>query len=384
MNFEFATATRILFGAGRLAEIGPLVRAFGPRALVVNGASPTRSTRLRALLAEAGVTVVPWTVGHEPTLADAEAGTQLARAEGVLSVISVGGGSVLDAGKAIAVFATNPGGALDYVEVIGRGQTLGTDSLPFVAIPTTAGTGAEVTRNAVLSSPEHRLKVSLRSPRMLPRVALVDPELALNLPPTLTASCGLDALTQLIEAFVSVRANPLTDALCRDGLPRIATALPRAHTHGGDLAARAELALAALYSGLALSNAGLGAVHGFSGPVGGRFGVPHGAVCAALLAPVTAVNIQALQTRQPDSPALIRYAEAARCLNGRSDATPGDLVTTLRTLIARLHIPGLATYHVTPDDFPELIRQSRQSSSMKGNPIELTDAELQTALIRAL
>lgn len=384
MNFEFATATRIVFGPGRLGELGNWVAGLGSRALVVGGASPDRPARVRSLLKAAGITPVSWSVRQEPSVADASEGARAAREEGVHFVVSIGGGSVLDAGKAVAGLAANPGDPREYLEVIGRGQPLSQDPLPLVAIPTTAGTGAEVTRNAVLSSPEHRVKVSLRSPRLLPRVALVDPELALDLPPALTASTGLDALTQLLEAHVCLRANPLTDVLCRDGLMRIATALPRAFVHGEDRAARSDLALAALYSGLALANAGLGAVHGLAGPLGGRFPLPHGIICAALLAPVTAVNLEALQLRASDDAALPRYAEAARWLTGRSDATPADLVVALRTLVARLQIPGLATFGITPDDFPELIRQSRQSSSMKGNPILLTDAELTTALIRAL
>ncbi len=384
MNFEFATATQIVFGPGRLGELGHWVAGFGSRALLVGGASPDRPARVRTLLETAGVATVSWSIQREPSVADALEGVRVARSEGVHFVVSVGGGSVLDAGKAVAALAANPGDPLDYLEVIGRRQPLSRDPLPFVAIPTTAGTGAEVTRNAVLASPGHRVKVSLRSPRLLPRLALVDPELALDLPSPLTASTGLDALTQLLEAHVCLRANPFTDVLCRDGLIRIASALPRAFVHGDDRAARSDLALAALYSGLALANAGLGAVHGLAGPLGGRFSVPHGVICAALLAPVTAVNLEALQLRALDDAALPRYAEAARWLTGRSDATPGDLVATLRSLVARLHIPGLATYGITPDDFLELIHQSRQSSSMKGNPILLTDTELTTALIRAL
>jgi len=384
MNFEFATATRILFGPGRLKEIGPLAQSLGRRALLVTGRNPERSVHLKSHLAAAGVEIIPISIPREPTLADAEAGAQLARTEGAQLVISLGGGSVLDAGKAMAALATNPGGALDYVEVIGRGQPLALDPLPFIAIPRTSGTGAEVTRNAVLAAPEHRVKVSLRSPRMLPRIALIDPELTLDLPPALTAATGLDALTQLLEAFVSIRANPLTDTLCRDGLARVSSALPRAFTHGDDLVARSELALGALYSGLALANAGLGAVHGLAGAIGGRFNAPHGDVCAALLAPVTAVNLEALRSRQSDAPGLLRYAGAAHWITGRTETTGGDLIGALRQLVARLHIRGLATWGITPDDFPELIRQARQSSSLKGNPIVLTEGELQSALVRAL
>ena len=275
MNFEFATATRIVFGSGKLAEAGSIARGLGQRALLVTGADPARAARLGELLDKAGVEFVTFAVAGEPSVALAVAGAELARTGRCELVIACGGGSVIDAGKAIAALATNLGDPLDFLEVVGRGQPLRAAPLPFIAIPTTAGTGAEVTRNAVLAVPEQRVKVSLRSPLMLPRVALVDPELTLGLPPALTASTGLDALTQLLEPFVSGRANPFTDALCRDGLRRCARSLRRAFHDGQDAAAREDMALASLFGGLALANAGLGAVHGFAGPIGGMFPAPH-------------------------------------------------------------------------------------------------------------
>jgi alcohol dehydrogenase class IV len=383
MNFEFATATRIVFGAGKLAEAGPLAASLGTRALLVTGANPARADRLLAGLSRAGIQSVRFAVAGEPTVELAQHGAETARRENVDLVIAFGGGSVLDAGKAIAALATNPGDPLDFLEVIGRGQSLRAEPLPCFAIPTTAGTGAEVTRNAVLGSPEHRVKVSLRSPRMLPRVALVDPELTLDLPPALTAATGLDAFTQLLEPFVSVRANPLTDSLCREGLARAARALPRAFADGSDLAARADMSLASLFGGLALANAGLGAVHGFAGPLGGMFDAPHGALCAALLAPVTAVNLSALAARAPDSPALSRYREAARIVTGHPAATAQDLVAWLRDLARRLAIPGLSHYGIGPADFGNVAAKAGQASSMKGNPIGLTPEELMRALAKA-
>ena len=233
-------------------------------------------------------------------------------------MIGLGGGSAIDAAKAIAALAANGGDPLDYLEVVGRGRSLTQPSLPCIAIPTTAGTGAEVTRNAVLASPEHGIKASLRSATMLPRLALVDPELTYSLPAAVTASTGLDALTQLIEPFTSSKANPLTDALCREGMMRAARSLRTAYEDGRDAAAREDMALASLFGGLALANAGLGVVHGFAGPVGGTFHAPHGAVCAAFLPHVMAVNARALRTRQPGSAALARYDEIARILTGQS------------------------------------------------------------------
>jgi alcohol dehydrogenase class IV len=383
MNFEFATATRIIFGAGKLAEAGPLAASLGKRALLVTGANPTRADGLAAQLARLGIETTRYSVAGEPTVELARQGAETARRENVDLVIALGGGSVIDAGKAIAALATNPGDPLDFLEVIGRALPLRADPLPFMALPTTAGTGAEVTRNAVLGSPEHRVKVSLRSPRMLPRIALVDPELTLDLPPALTAATGLDAFTQLLEPFVSVRANPLTDALCREGLARAARALPRAFADGSDLAARTDMSLASLFGGLALANAGLGAVHGFAGPLGGMFDAPHGAVCAALLAPVTAANLSALATRAPESPALARYREAARIVIGDPAATAPDLVPWLLDLVRQLEIPGLGHYGIGPADFEAIVTKASQASSMKGNPLTLTPAELKQVLAEA-
>jgi alcohol dehydrogenase class IV len=384
MTFEFATATRIVFGAGKLAEVGTIARGIGKRALLVTGANPERAARLGELLSKAGVEFVTFAVRGEPSVALAVAGAEFARTESSGLVIALGGGSVIDAGKAIAALATNPGDPLDFLEVVGRGQPLHAAPLPFIAIPTTAGTGAEVTRNAVLAVPEQRVKVSLRSPLMLPRVALVDPELTCDLPPTLTASTGLDAFTQLLEPFVSCRANPLTDALCRDGLARAATALPRAFAHGHDAAARSDMALASLFGGLALANAGLGAVHGFAGPIGGMFDAPHGAVCAALLAPVTAANLSALAAQAPDHPSLRRYREAARLVTGNPSATESELVPWLTELAARLGIPGLGRYGVRTEDFDVVVTKSANASSMKGNPIVLSVEELRSVLALAL
>jgi alcohol dehydrogenase class IV len=384
MNFEFATATRIVFGAGKLAEAGPLAASLGTRALLVTGANPFRAHGLLAGLLDVGIRPVRFTVVGEPTVELARHGAESARRENVDLVIAFGGGSVLDAGKAIAALATNPGDPLDFLEVIGRGHPLRAEPLPCLAIPTTAGTGAEVTRNTVLGSPEHRVKVSLRSPRILPRVALVDPELTLDLPPALTAATGLDAFTQLLEPFVSVRANPLTDSLCREGLARAARALPRAFADGADRDARTDMSLASLFGGLALANAGLGAVHGFAGPLGGMFDAPHGALCAALLAPVTAANLSALAARAPDSPALSRYEEAARIVTGHSAAAAQDLVAWLRDLARRLAIRGLGHYGIGPADFAAIAGKAGQASSMKGNPLTLTPAELMQVLADAL
>ena len=383
MRFEFATATRILFGPGTLRDVAPAARGMGQRALVVTGQNKSRAEGLLGSLTSTGLQRVTFVVAGEPTTHVVQSGAELARSESAELVIAIGGGSVIDAGKAIAALATNSGALLDYLEVIGRGRALENAPLPFIAIPTTAGTGAEVTRNAVLASPEHRVKVSLRSPLMLPKLAVVDPELTLGLPASLTASTGMDALTQLIEPFVSCRANPLTDGLCREGITRAARSLRRACSHPDDLAAREDMAAASLFSGLALANAGLGAVHGFAAPIGGMFPAPHGAVCAALLPHAMEVNLRALRERQPNSAVLQRFTEIARLLTTDPDATADDGVSWLQQLCADLKIPALGTYGISPDDVAALSDKAAQASSMKGNPLVLTPDELREILNRS-
>jgi alcohol dehydrogenase class IV len=295
-------------------------------------------------------------------------------------VIGFGGGGALDAAKAIAALLGNGGDPLDYLEAVGRGLPLAKPSLPLVAIPTTAGTGSEVTRNAVLTSPEHHVKASLRSPLMLPRLALVDPDLLAALPPAVIASGGLDALSQLIEPFVSCKANPVTDGWAREGMRRSARALRLAFVRGlaGEAAAplRQDLACASLLGGLCLANAGLGAVHGLAAPLGGTFAAPHGAVCAALLPHVLAVNLRALTERAPHNPLLARFDELAVILTGDAAALAADGVAWVGALCAALAIPGLAQHGLTAADILPLVQKAKVASSMKGNPIALTDAEI--------
>jgi alcohol dehydrogenase class IV len=290
----------------------------------------------------------------------------------------------MDTGKAVAALLTNPGDPLDYLEVVGRSLPLKERPAPFIAVPTTAGTGSEVTRNAVLAVPEKQTKVSLRSPMMLARVALVDPELTYDLPPAVTASTGMDALAQVIEPYVSRRANPLVDLYCREGLARAAHSLLRAYQHGSDPAAREDMAYASLMGGLALANAGLGAVHGFAGPVGGMFHAPHGAVCAALLTPVVMINARALAEREPGNPALARYTEIARLVTGNPSADVAALSHGLDELRDALHIPALREYGITHANLDELVEKSANASSMKANPLTLTREEMKEILEMAI
>ena len=384
MRFEFATATRIVFGAGALREVGPIAKDFGDRALILTGRSGGRASALNRLLGKQGIARWTLAIAGEPRIEDVERGIQFARSEGCDFVIGFGGGSAIDAAKAVAALTTNEGAVLDYLEVIGRDKPLTNPPLPVIAIPTTAGTGAEVTRNAVLASSEHRVKVSLRSPLMLPRVALVDPELTYDLPAELTASTGLDALTQLIEPYVSCKANPLTDSICAEGIRRAARSLRRVFDNGADKSAREGMALASLFGGLALANAGLGAVHGFASPIGGMFRAPHGAVCAALLPHVMEANLIALRQRAPRGEALRRYDDVARLLVGSDRVGAADGVVWVEHLCLHLKIPPLHRYGITANDAPSIVAAALKASSMKANPIELTTEELRGILECAL
>lgn len=384
MKFEFASAHRILFGPGVRDRLAGETAQFGARPLVVSGSRAGRIAGLIEQLDAAKLVVTPFLVGGEPTVALVEEGVETARRNGCGSVVSIGGGSAMDAGKAIAALTANPGEVLQYLEVIGGGRALSIAPLPFIAVPTTAGTGAEVTRNAVLASPAHRVKVSLRSPLMLPRLAVIDPELTYSMPPEVTASTGLDALTQLIEPFVSSRANPITDSFCREGIRRAAGSLQRVYENGEDIEARREMALCSLLGGMALANAALGVVHGFAGPIGGMFPAPHGMICARLLPFVMRTNIRALRERAPDSPALERYAEVARLLTGRPDASAADGVDWVEALCRDLKIRPLSDYGVTSADFADIVAKTQQAGSTKGNPLPLTDTELREVLELAL
>ena len=381
MAFEFATAGRIMAGVGRAAELPEVLAGLGSRVLVCTGADPVRHS---GLLAGLGSPAAVFPVAGEPTVELARAGTAAAREHDADVVVAIGGGSVIDLGKAVAMLLGNGGDPLDYLEVIGAGQKITRPSVPLLAVPTTAGTGAEVTANAVLASPAHGVKASLRSPLMIPRVALVDPGLTVSCPPPVTAASGLDALTQCLEPFVSVRANPLTDGLAREGLRRAAAGLRAAYADGRDLGARSDMAMCSLLGGMALANAKLGAVHGLAGVIGGTADVPHGVACAALLTPVIEANVKALRSGPPGQPALDRYTEAARLLTGQPAATIEDGLAWIRETVTQLAVPGLAAFGVRRDQADEIAAKAAKSSSMQGNPIALSDSDLRAIVLRAL
>jgi alcohol dehydrogenase class IV len=372
ITFTLALPRRVLFGPGRADELATLVPGLGARALLCTGSDPSRH---RALLGDVEPAAVV-TVAREPTVDDLRAATDEARTAGVDVIVAIGGGSVLDLGKAVATLLGNGTDPLDHLEVVGRGLPVERPALPCVAVPTTAGTGAEATANAVFAAPEHGRKASIRSPHMLAAVALVDPLLTVTCPPAVTASSGLDALTQCLEPYVTPRANPATDAVAVEGLRRGAWALRRAYENGEDRDAREDMSVCSLFGGIALANAKLGAVHGIAGVVGGTVDAPHGALCAALLAPVLEANLRALREREPDSPALHRYAEAARLFTGRPEATVDDGLAWLREIVAALDVPSLRSVGLQPGQHGEVAQKSARSSSMQGNPVVLTEDEL--------
>ncbi len=384
MRFDFTTAGRIIFGPGTREEVPALASSMGRYALVVGGRSRERTAGLIQGLKARGMNAVTFAVDREPTTEIILEGLTLARAESCDFVIGMGGGSVIDAGKAISALMTNPGELLEYLEVIGGSRSIPNPPAPYIAIPTTAGTGTEVTRNAVIISREHKVKVSMRSDMMLPRLVVADPELTYSLPPHITAGTGLDALTQLVEALVSVKANPFTDGLCREGLIRAARSLNAVYADGGNKAAREDMMIASLFSGLALANAGLGAVHGFAAPLGGMFNAPHGVICARLLPIVMDANIRALAERDPGSPALARYGEIARVLTGDPGASASQGVAWVEQTCAAMNIPALSSVGLTEEHIPSLVAKAARASSMKGNPVGLTGQELETIARRSL
>ncbi|MBN1808810.1 MAG: iron-containing alcohol dehydrogenase [Planctomycetes bacterium] len=385
MDFEFATAARIIFGPGKAAEIPCAAASLGTKALLVCGRSAPGAPDLKTALRNHGVSVSLFVRSGEPTTDQAMLAAAAARDAAAEMVIGLGGGSSIDLAKAVSALITNPGDIRRYLEVVGDGEKLAAPPAPCIAVPTTAGTGAEVTLNAVLASPEHRVKVSLRAPGLVPRFAVIDPLLTLSAPPALTAAAGLDALTQLVESFVSPCASPLTGAVCLEGLQRASRSLRRVFSDGQDFPAREDMALAALFSGIALANSKLGAVHGIAGPFGGMFpGAPHGALCGRLLPHVAAANVQALCDRDPDGPALRRYDELGLLLTGNDAATSEEALEWISALVTDLAPPPLSAYGAAESDVPAIVEKALKSSSMNGNPVELTADEVAGIVLQAL
>lgn len=383
MNFEFATAGRIIFGPGKMNRIGGYASDLGRKAMVVHGIQDSFLKELVEILERHQIEIVIVPVKDEPTIDSIQEGTETARKSNCDLVISIGGGSAIDTGKAISALQTNPGDLIDYLEIIGYGKPLRNSPIPFIAIPTTAGTGAEVTRNAVINAPDQRVKVSLRSPKMLPEIALVDPELTVSMPPNITAFTGLDALTQLIEPFVSKFSNPFTDAISREGIRLVGKSIKQAYKDGKDISARIDMSLSSLFGGMALANAKLGAVHGIAGPFGGMYHAPHGAVCARLLPYVMEQNLANLQKEGNSLTALIRYTEIAQLLTGDTKSTASEGVDWVKEIVKLFEIPPLGRYGFVESELDDLVQKSKNASSMRGNPVELTNEEIEYVILQA-
>lgn len=380
LNFSFATASQIIFGNNSLDKIPGLISKKGTKVLLVTGKNSDRALALsKQFSAETEISV--FKIEAEPTTEVINTGVKFARENNCNVVIGFGGGSVIDGAKAIAALVSNKGDLMDYLEVIGLGKPLLEAPLPFIAIPTTAGTGAEVTKNSVIKSTKHNVKVSLRSDLMYPNVAVLDPVLTYSMSPELTANTGVDALTHLLETFVSNAANPFVDMICREGLSRISRSLLKAYRDGNDAQAREDMAMASMLGGMALANVKLGAIHGFAGPMGGMFPIPHGAVCACLMSAVIEMNIEALKEQNQD---ISKFDELAKILTGSKKALAEDAVVWADNLVTDLAIQTLSTFGLTENDFPKLVQNAKNASSMKGNPLELNEEQLTWILEKSL
>jgi alcohol dehydrogenase class IV len=372
--FGITAPGRILFGRGESAKAPGLIRSFGPRGVIVHGANPSRAAWLIDAL---GPETLAVTCKGEPTLADLEAALALARDHRPDWVVGFGGGAALDLGKALAALIPAPDEPLEHLEVVGKGLPLKAAPLPFIAIPTTAGTGAEVTKNAVIGLPELGRKVSLRDDRMVARIAIVDPGLTDGCPKAVTLASGLDAVTQVIEPFVSIKATPYTDALSRPAIG-IGMAALMGLMRNEDAEARDRMAWVSLCGGLALANAGLGAVHGLAGAIGGLTGAAHGAICGALLGPVLAANREAAE-------GVARHRLGAVCADLASalGATEAEAPAALQAWAWAEGLPGLIALGLREEDHRGIVTAARQASSMKGNPVVLSDAALREILERS-
>jgi alcohol dehydrogenase class IV len=380
MDFNFSTANKIIFGDGAIQSLPDIVQGLGKNVLFIRGKEKPDPSILFSILKKANLNYANYSVYQEPDADTINSAVDLGREEKCDFVIGFGGGSVLDTGKAVAALLNNKGQLLDYLEVVGKGLPLKNPSKPFIAIPTTAGTGSEVTRNAVISVKEKNVKVSMRNAYLLPEVALVDPQFTYKIPKNITATTGMDAFTQVLEPYVSKNNNPMVDIFCQEGIRTASSYILRAYENGNDIEARIKMSWVSLLGGLSLANAKLGAVHGFAGPIGGMFSVPHGSVCASLLPSVFSINAQIVSDRKNNSQLISRFSDIARWVSGNEKANIAEGVEALRAIAEKLNIPKLSDFGIKKSDFREIIKKSKNSSSMKGNPIQLTDAEMEKIL----
>lgn len=383
MSFIFSTSKRILFGVDALSKLVDLYNFTKKNVLLVTGNNINRSVFITKTLQEQCCNLAIQQITREPRIEDITSILKKFNGKKFDYVLGYGGGSVIDVAKVISVMLKNDGNIIDYLEIIGRGKILVNPGIPCIAIPTTSGTGSESTKNAVLKSASHAIKVSLRHEFLLPDCAIVDPKTTISCPPKTTAYSGLDALTQLIESYVSLNATPITDILCLSGIELAAKSLKTCYLDGQNLQARSDMALASLYGGVALANSRLGAVHGIAGPLGGMVEAPHGLLCAIFLPSIFKANITSLIQKKKHS-SIQKFSRIAAILTKNPKASIQDGVTWLEKLIQDLHIPPLKELGFTKKDLTTLIEKSKRSSSMKGNPVKLTDIELQTAILSVL
>ncbi|MGR9086591.1 MAG: iron-containing alcohol dehydrogenase [Gammaproteobacteria bacterium] len=393
-TFSISRLPRIHYGSGRINEVPILAANYGKTALLVTGrqsfcATPRWPSLTRALEAK-GMRWLHLPVSGEPSPMLVDEAVNRFRSEAVDVVVAIGGGSVLDAAKAIAGLLPHGNSVMDHLEGVGRNIAYHGPSTPFIAVPTTAGTGSEATKNSVLSvqGPDG-FKKSFRDECLVPEYAVIDPELLASCPPELVAADGMDAFTQLLESYVSIKANPFTDALSWSGMAAFKEGFFPAW-EGKEPAAchgRCAMAYASLISGITLAQVGLGSVHGLASPLGAYFPIPHGVVCGTLVASATEVNIKAMQDREPANPALMKYARVGRLLTGGTDTDDESARSALSDVLSewseKLQLPRLSRYGIGTADFSLVVANSR-GSSMQTNPIVLTDGEIEAIMMRRL
>lgn len=375
MNFEFATSQRIIFGPGCINQGSELIRGFGKNVVFITGGHNRNDNPIIKLVTkDPDLRSIQIICEKEPEIGVIQKSIEEVREFNPDVVVGIGGGSVVDTGKALAILATNNGTVRDYLEVVGNGLVLVNPSLPYIAIPTTSGTGSEVTRNAVIYDRESRVKASIRSPYMLPRVALVDPEQTLGLPPEISASTGMDALTQVIEPYLTRKANPITDSICLQAISIARNALLTTYQDPENLIAREQMSIVSLFGGLALANSGLGVVHGFAAAIGGMYpNARHGEICASILPAAFKVNRLACEGNPEYLATSQKINTISKLLSG-NDRQPGEEI--LSDMNYRMHIPSLSVLGITRSDFQTITEKAFRSSSMKGNPIPLTSQDL--------
>ncbi|MBZ4647093.1 MAG: hypothetical protein PWR27_120 [Petroclostridium sp.] len=390
-SFAFASTPKILFGAGMFEKLDEITLKYGNKVLIVTGGSSLRRTgkfdELLNRLKERSIQTFSISVKGEPSPELVDEAVDKYRKEHVDVVVAIGGGSVLDAGKAISAMLPQSDSVMEYLEGVGSEKKHNGIKVPFVAVPTTAGTGSEATKNAVLSKiGENGFKSSLRHDNFVPDVAMLDPALAISCPPSVTAASGLDAFTQLLEAYVSTEASPMTDALAFNGLEYVKENLvPACTTDMENVSVRGGMAYASLMSGIVLANAGLGVVHGLAGPIGGYFDIPHGVVCGTLIGEAVKMNIHLLrQAGEVGNKYLEKYAKVGAMLSDLDekdvDRCCNQLVQKIEEWIKLLKIPRLSEYGISKNDLDKIV----EKSGNKNNPVKLGKEHIKQLLLNRL